>query len=100
MRPGGPGNQYCVVDQLSFGLTAVFAIEPFDAARSVDQLLLAGEERMAIGTYLEPDLRLCRPGLPRLAACAMHGRVHVLWMNIRLHFRGYPLLRILRSNQH
>ena len=55
---GGPGNQYSVVDQLSFGFSTVLTIEPFDAARSVNQLLFAGEEWMAIGTYLKSDLRL------------------------------------------
>lgn len=96
---GRPGNHYCVVDQLSFCLTAVPAIEPFDAARSVDQLLLACEERMAIGTDLKPDLRLRRPCLPRLTAGAMHGRVHVFWVNISLHFLGYSCCEFFgRSN--
>jgi hypothetical protein len=43
-----PGNQYSTVDQLSFGLAAVLAIEPFDAAGGVHEFLLAGEERMAV----------------------------------------------------
>jgi hypothetical protein len=56
VRPGGTGNQYSAVDQLSFGLAAVLAIESFNAARSVDQFLLAGKERVAAGTYFKPDL--------------------------------------------
>ena len=43
-----PGNQYRIVDQLSFGLAAVLAIEAFNPAGGVYELLLAGEERMAM----------------------------------------------------
>jgi hypothetical protein len=53
------GNQYSVVDCLSFGgfgLAAVFAIEPLDAAGGVYELLLAGKKRMAIRAYLETNL--------------------------------------------
>jgi hypothetical protein len=60
-----PGNQYSVVDWLSFGsfggfgafgLAAVPAIEPLDPSGGVYELLLAGEERMAIRAYLETNL--------------------------------------------
>ena len=33
-----------------FGLLAVFLLKPFDAAGGINQLLLAGKERMALGT--------------------------------------------------
>jgi hypothetical protein len=89
MRPGGPGNQYNTVNQLSFGLAAVLAVESFDAAGGVDQLLLAREKRVATGTYLEPDLRLGRTRLPRLTARAVNVGGNVLWMNISLHFAGH-----------
>jgi len=85
-RPRQPNN---VVVQLSFGLAAVLAIEPFHAARGVDQFLFAGEEGVAGGTYLEADLRLGRTSLPSLATRAMDGRVHVFWMNIGLHLCDY-----------
>jgi hypothetical protein len=58
MRPGGPGNQYYTVDQLSFGLAAVLAVESFDASGGIHQLLLARKKRMTTGTYLEPYLGL------------------------------------------
>ena len=48
MRPGGPGNHFWIVDQLSFGLAAVLPIEAFNAPGGVDKLLLAGKERVAI----------------------------------------------------
>ena len=44
--------------------------EPLDAALGVDQLLTAGEERMAVVADFEVQLRLGRPGLPRRAARA------------------------------
>ena len=89
MRRGGTGNQYFAVDQLSFGLAAVLPIESFNSTRSIDQFLLAGEERMAVGAYLKPDLGLCRPGLPGFTTRAVHGGVHIFWMNIGLHCSGY-----------
>lgn len=88
-RPGGPGNQYHTVSQLSFGLAAVLAVESFDAAGGIDQLLFAREERVTTGAYLEPDLRLGRTRLPGLTARAMDGGGNVLWMYISLHFAGH-----------
>jgi hypothetical protein len=82
---GRPGNQHFVVDQLSFGFATVLAIKPFDAARRINELLLAREERMAVGTNLKTYLGFSRASLPRLAARAMDRRIYILWMNIRLH---------------
>ena len=89
MRRGGTGNQYWAVDQLSFGLAAVFPIESFNSTGSVDQFLLSGEERMAVGTYFKPDLGLGRPRLPGFATRAVDSGVHVFGMNIGLHCSGY-----------
>ena len=89
MRPGGPGNHYHTVNQLSFGLAAVLAVESFDAAGGVNQLLLAGEKRVTTGTYLKPDFRLGRTRLPGLTAGAVDGGGNVLWMYISLHFAGH-----------
>jgi hypothetical protein len=83
---GGPGNQNRTVEQLSFCLAPVLAIEPLDAARRVDELLFACEKRVAVRANLKSDFGLGRARLPRLAASAMNCRVHILWMNIRLHF--------------
>jgi hypothetical protein len=33
---GRPGNQYLIVNQLSFGFTTVLTIKPFDATCRVD----------------------------------------------------------------
>jgi len=101
---GDPGNQYFVVDQLSFGcFTTVFAIEPLDAACRVNELLLAREKRVAIRANLKANFRLRRASLPRLAARAMHGRVHILRMNIWLHYHApignFPLTLTLKGNR-
>jgi hypothetical protein len=95
---GRSGNQYWVVNQLSFGFATVLAIKPFDATRRVNELLLARKERVAVRTNLQANLRLGRAGLPRLAARAMDRRVHILRMNIRLH--GMLLSGIFLSSQH
>jgi hypothetical protein len=83
---GRPGNQYLVVDELSFGFASVLAIEALDAACRVDQLLFPGEKRVATRADLEPDLRLGGSRLPRLSTSAVYGRIHVLRMNIGFHF--------------
>jgi hypothetical protein len=48
MRPGGPGNHDCAVEQLSFGLSAVLAIKAFYATGGINQFLFSGEERVAV----------------------------------------------------
>src|SRR5688500_4244880 len=66
-----------------------------DAARRVHQPLLAGEERMAVGTDLESQLLTFRRARgPRCAARAVDVHVHVFRMYSRFH--GNPRkLRIL-----
>ena len=99
MRPGGSGNHYCVVDRLSFALASVLAIESLHAAGGIYQFLLAGKERVAIGTYFESDLRLSGPGLPGFTAGTMDGRVYVFRMNIGLHCGGHSCCEFFhRSN--
>jgi len=66
-------------------LPIVFPLEALDAAGSVQELLLPREERMALGTHFDPDLRLGRPGVNDLAAIAGDRRIDVLGMNASLH---------------
>ena len=61
--------------------------EPLDAAFGVDQLLPAGEERVAVVADFEVQLRLGRPGLPRRAARAARLDLVVLGVNPFLHCR-------------
>src|SRR5262245_35345014 len=63
----------------------VALLEALDAAGRVDQLLLAGEERVALRADLEPQLGVGRPGLERLPAGAGDGDHVVLGVNPALH---------------
>src|SRR5262245_16293841 len=55
-----------------FFLLPVFLLESFNATRGVDQLLFAGEKRMAVRTDFDMDLFLRRTGRPGGAASADH----------------------------
>src|SRR3954451_8125761 len=67
------------------GLRAKSLGEAIHAALSVDQLLAAREERMAVVADFEVQLRFGGPGLPRRAARAARLDVVVLRMNPFLH---------------
>ena len=65
---------------------AVALVEALDAAAGVDQLLLAGEERVAL--IAELDVQLTRLGgarRERVAARAAHGGLAVGGVNVSLH---------------
>ena len=49
-------------------LDVVFAAKPLDPSFGVDQLLLAGEERMAGGADVQTHLLFCRTGLYLVSA--------------------------------
>src|SRR5207245_1002192 len=55
----------------------VLLLEAIDAPLRVDQLLLSGEERMAVAADVEMQVAVRRPGLPGGSARAVHlgGRV-------------------------
>ena len=61
------------------------ALETLDAATGIDQLLLAGVERMALAANLDVDLRLGVTGVEHVAAGAGDGSVHIGWMDALLH---------------
>src|SRR6266850_895054 len=69
----------------SLPLLRVLPLEAIDAAGRIDQLLLAGEERMALRADLDAQLFLGRAGGPRLAAGAMHLNLVVLGMDLCFH---------------
>jgi hypothetical protein len=66
---------------------AVFLPEAFDAARSVDNLLFAGIERVAGGAHFDVQFGLAqgRTGHERIAARAGDGNILVLGVNVRFH---------------
>ena len=59
--------------------------ETFDASGSINQALLAGEERMALRADVRVDLRLSGTGLERIAAGALHRRRMVFGMDVGFH---------------
>src|SRR5439155_27153025 len=61
------------------------ALQALDPAAGVDELLLAGVERVAVRADLDVQLRLRRAGLELVPARAMHGREHVFGMDASLH---------------
>src|SRR6266550_6448585 len=66
-------------------LLRVLLLEAIDAAGRVDQLLLAGEERMALRADLDAQLFLGGVGGPGLAAGAMHLDLVILGMDLCFH---------------
>src|SRR5437899_9904643 len=68
-------------------LCAVFLGESLDAPFCVDELLPAGEERVAVGADLQVQLRLGRSRLPRISARAADLDLVVLGMDSLLHNR-------------
>lgn len=68
-------------------LLTVTPVKSIDATRGVDQLLLAGEERMACRTNFHVQLALtCRTCFKGLATGAGHCYLAVFRMNSRFHF--------------
>jgi hypothetical protein len=69
-----------------FARLRVFATEAFYSASGVNQLLFAGEERVAIGANFHGDVALVRGTRGEIvAAGAMHLYRLICWMNTSLH---------------
>jgi hypothetical protein len=66
-------------------LDAVLLVELINTAAGVDQFLLAGIERMALGADLNGDVLLGGAGLDDRAASASDGGLLVIRMNSFLH---------------
>ena len=65
---------------------AVALVEAVDASCGIDQLLLAGKERVASGTNFDVQVTfLGRASLERLAARAGDGDINVFWVNSWFH---------------
>ena len=66
-------------------LLAELLPETLDASRSVDEALLAGEERVTLQADVRVNLGLSGTSLERIAAGALHSRRMVLGMDIGFH---------------
>ena len=65
---------------------AVALVEAIDASCGIDQLLLAGKERVASGTNFDVQVTFFgRARLERLAARAGDGNINVFWVNSWFH---------------
>src|SRR5687768_11197454 len=64
--------------------------EPLHAAGGVDELLLAGEERVALAADVDVDLRRRAAGGELVAAGAVHGAGLITGVDLRFH--GQSLL--------
>jgi hypothetical protein len=67
---------------------AVALLEPLDATCGVDQLLLAGEKRVAGRTDLGIDFRLGRTGFKGVAAKALYRNIDVFGVDSFFHFQA------------
>ena len=67
------------------GLHAVALLEAVDTAAGVNQLLLAGKERVALGADFNAQLLLGGTGDEGVAADAGHGNLLILRMDAFLH---------------
>ncbi len=66
---------------------AIALVEAIDASCGIDQLLLAGKERVASGTNFNVQVTfLGGASLERLAARAGDGDINVFWVNSWFHF--------------
>ena len=68
-----------------YGLHAVTLLETVYTPAGVNQLLLAGKIRMALGTNFNAQILLGRTGLEGIAANTGHGRLLILGMNALFH---------------
>ena len=67
-------------------LLAIALVEAIDASRGIDQLLFAGEERVASRANFDVQVALLgRAGLERLAASAGNSYIDVFWVNSWFH---------------
>src|SRR5690606_20413075 len=80
-EPGArPGSR-----SLRGGAAAVTLPESLHPAGGVHQLLLPREKRMTDGTDLDVNIRQRRAGLEGIPARAVHRRLLIRGMNVRLH---------------
>jgi hypothetical protein len=72
-------------------LHAVTSLEPLNPAGSVNQLLFAGEERVAGRADLGIYLRFCRTGFKGVAAETLDGNIDIFGVDSFSHFLIPPI---------
>ena len=66
-------------------LQAELLVEAFNTSASVNQLLLAGIERVALGADFNSDILFGRPGLKHGATSTANGSLLIIGMDSLLH---------------
>ena len=98
MKKGLPNSRpFCDVSDLL--VQAELLVELGNASAGIDQLLLAGVERMALAANFNADLRLGIAGMDHVAACAGNGAIHIVGMNTLLHFH-FTSFSIMTKGSH
>ena len=77
---------HVAVVRISFLLQAKTLVEAINTSTGVNQLLLAGIERVALGADLNTDLLLSGAGSKDVTTVAADGGLFVLGMDTFLHF--------------
>ena len=88
-----------MLSPLLVGARRISPSKPFDAAGSVNETLLAGEERMAVTANLDPNRGQRRPGLEGITAGALHRHDMIIGMNLSLHLALQITLQITNSER-
>ena len=78
-------QQPLLYDNRLFVLHSKASLEAIDTAARVYQLLLSGEERMALRANFHADVLLCGACVNHIAASASNGRLFIFRMNCFLH---------------
>ena len=72
---------------------AIALVEAIDASRGIDQLLFAGEERVASRANFDVQVALLgRAGLECFAASAGNSYIDVFWVNSWFHLTSFDSL--------
>ena len=76
----------CGCCRFGSGFLSIALVEAIDASRGIDQLLFAGEERVACRTDFDVQIAfLGRASFERLATSATNGNFDVFWVNSWFH---------------
>jgi hypothetical protein len=74
-------------------------LEFVHATGGIHEFLLAGVKRMADVANADDDYRLGGAGRDHVAAGATDFRVHIFWMNVRLHKKGSKFIMDTRDDK-
>ena len=87
--PAQPADPFCDVSDLL--VQTELLVEAADTTAGIDDLLLASEERMALGTNFNTDILLGRTCLNHITAGASNRSLLIIGMDSFLHCSRSPL---------